>query len=162
MAGEAGKRLDRPIEDIRTWSVGSGPVPSFVIDSFAAPQGAANPDTRAFDPRPVLEAALTEGTIPSVEPPKFQSDLPALSESADLALRKYLASRLIAAWIMFQANDIRNIARYLRLCLDTVLLFGARSGDGPTGLSRWKEAVRQADLWILHYCDPERLVLNLR
>ncbi len=119
-------------------------------------------EPRATDPRPVLLAALTEGTRPSVGLPDFKTDSPAVSGLADLALRKYLASRLIAAWIMFQGNDLRSVARYLRLCLDTAFLFCSAHAAEDSEASRWKEAVRNADLWILHYCDPDLLAQNLR
>ena len=79
----------------------------------------------------------------------------------DLALRRYLASRLIAAWIMFQADDLGTVARYLRLCFETAVLFASsRSEDSELG--RWKQAIRSADLWIIHYADPEILAANLR
>jgi hypothetical protein len=114
------------------------------------------------DPRTILLAALTEGTRPSVGLPDFRPDPPAVSGLADLVLRKYLASRLIAAWITFQGNGLRSVGRYLRLCLDTVLLFESARAAQESEASRWKEAIRSADLWLLHYCDPELLAQNLR
>lgn len=150
------------VESARAWTADAGPLREVVAESFAREDGRSTGEPRATDPRPVLLAALTEGTRPSVGLPDFKTDSPAVSGLADLALRKYLASRLIAAWIMFQGNDLRSVARYLRLCLDTAFLFCSAHAAEDSEASRWKEAVRNADLWILHYCDPDLLAQNLR
>jgi Fe-S-cluster containining protein len=154
--------IEAATESSRSWSPDARPLRDLVADSFARPAGHTDDEPRAADPRGVLLAALTEGTNPAAPLPDFQSRPPALSALVDLALRKYLASRLIAAWITFQGNDLRLVARYLRLCLDTVFLFESARAPEESELTRWKEAIRTADLWILHYCDPVLLARNLR
>jgi Fe-S-cluster containining protein len=154
--------IEAAVERARTWTVDAGPLRELVAESFVLESGDTKGAPRATDPRSILLAALTEGTRPSLGLPSFRPDPPALSSLADLALRRYLASRLIAAWITFQGNDLRSVARYLRLCLDTVLLFESARAAEEADASRWKEAIRSADLWLLHYCDPDLLAKNLR
>ena len=69
--------------------------------------------------------------------------------------------QLIAGWITFQADDLRTVVKYLRLCLNTVILFESGRDRQEREADRWKEAIRRADLWILHYCDPDLLARNL-
>lgn len=154
--------IEAAVEKMRTWTVGAGPLPDLVAGSFALAEGDPGAKASATDPRPLLLAALTRGTQPSVGLPDFRAGRPLLSARTDLGLRKYMASRLIAAWISFQGDDLRSVARYLRLCLDTVFLFESARAAEESEAARWKEAIRNADLWILHYCDPDLLARNLR
>lgn len=145
----------------RSWNPSLGPLADFIGSSFAAPQG-SEPALRYPDPRPALEAAFTKGTRRDVALPDHDPGVPSISPSIDLALRRYLASRLIAGWILFLADDLGALTRYLRLCLHTVFLFASAGSDAADEKSRWREAVRNADLWILQYSDPGRLARVLR
>ncbi|MBX7187379.1 MAG: hypothetical protein K1Y01_19705 [Vicinamibacteria bacterium] len=148
-------------ESIRSWDVKAGPLHDFVARRFI--EAAERPGgSSAADPRPTLVASLTEGTQVRVGLPEFRPDPPLVPGPVDLALRKYLAARLVASWVMFQGSDLRTVVRYLGLCLDTVCLFASAQEPGEPDSTRWAEAIRNADLWILHYCDPERLARNLR
>lgn len=151
--------IDSAVERARSWTVGSGPLPELLAASFDRSERG---DPGTGDPRRVLLASLTEGTRPKVGPPEFRAGAPTVSAVADVALRKYLASRLIAAWITFQGDGLHSVTRYLRLCLDTVFLFESARRMAEPELPRWKEAIREADLWLLHYCDPDLLARNLR
>lgn len=151
--------IESGVEASRSWTVRKGPLPDLIRSSFGLdprPSGA-----EPVDPRPALLASVAEGTRPEPGLPPFLSRPMVISQVANLALRKYLASRLIAAWIPFQADDLRATAAYLRLCLDTALLFARAAGPDEPTAAHWKEAIRSADLWILHHCDPERLARNL-
>ena len=169
LAGEALGRalaiLESAVEGVRSWTMEAGPLCELMPGAFAraareATQAKTQP--RATDPRAVLLSAVTAGTTPNAELPDFRAASTTVSALADLALRKYLASRLIAAWIAFQGDDLRQVVRYLRLCLDTVLLFESARSPAESDAIRWKEAIRSTDLWILHHCDPELLARNLR
>ncbi len=153
--------IESAVERIRTWGVAAGPLPELVSQSFAVSGRDPGAEPRVSDPRPLLLRALTEGTRPAEVLPAFQTDAPTVSGLVEVALRRYLAARLIAAWIMFQGNDLRSVPRYLRLCLDTVFLFESAREAAEAETARWKEAIRSADLWILHYCDPDLLARNL-
>jgi endonuclease IV len=63
--------------------------------------------------------------------------------------------------MLFQAGSLRATARYLRLCLDTVHLFASGRDPAEPESERWREAIRSADLWLLHLCDPEMLAREL-
>jgi hypothetical protein len=154
--------IDSAVEGVRSWTAGTGSLCARVARSFVPRGGHVKGEPRAADPRPILLGSLTEGTAPSAALPPFQPRPSSVSGLADLALRKYLASRMIAAWITFQADDLRSVVRYLRLCLDTALLFESARPAGESERTRWLEAIRGADLWILHYSDPDLLARNLR
>ena len=154
--------IEAAVESARSWTQHAGPLLELVNESFAITPESSQEQRRVADPRRILLAALAEGTKPTVDLPDFRPGPAAVSSRVDLALRRYLASRLIAAWIAFQGEDLRSVPRYLRLCLDTVFLFESAGGSGESEAARWKKAVRHADLWILHYCDPELLARNLR
>jgi len=154
--------IDAAVEGARSWTAEAGSVCERVVRSFVSRDGHVDHGPLATDPRPILLGSLTEGTVPSAGLPPFQPGPPALSALADLALRKYLASRLIAAWITFQADDLRSVVKYLRLCLNTALLFASARTAGESEGTRWREAIRTTDLWILHYSDPDLLARNLR
>ncbi|MEO8499912.1 MAG: hypothetical protein ABI565_03290, partial [Vicinamibacteria bacterium] len=141
--------LDSAVGRARSWRTTAGPLPEFILRSFEIGYGGASAVT-ATDPRTALVASATEGS-PVGELPDFRAMAPEISPATDLALRKYLGSRLIAAWIMFQADDLQTVMRYLHLCLDTVLLFAAAPPTNDSESGKWKQAVRDADLWILHH-----------
>lgn len=151
--------IDAAIERARGWSADAGPLAE-LLPGYFNPGGASDP--RVADPRPVLLGSMTEGTDPGRGLPEYRPAALTLSPEVDAALRRYLASRLIASWIAFLGNDLRSLARYLRLCLDTVFLFEAARATPETEAARWKEAIRDADLWILHHCDPDLIARNLR
>ena len=112
------------------------------------------------DPRAVLNASLPRGTRIDAALPEWDGRVGQIGETVDLALRRYIAARFFGSWITFLADDLMTTAAYLDLCLNTVLLFaGARSADEPE-LSRWKEAIRSSDLWLMHHCDPDLIARN--
>ena len=155
-------RIDSLVEGVRAWTP-TGPAPPDLIRGLTEVTGSSSAfRLPAKDPRPALRRSLTPGTPVAVPLPDHTCGRPHVPDNVDLALRRYLAGRLIAAWVTYQADDLRAVAKYLHLCLDTVLLFQAAQGSDGKEERGWKEAIRSADLWILHYCDPELLALNLR
>lgn len=140
----------------RSWTPAEGSLVDFIPKCFDV-STVSEPPLRYADPRPTLEAALAKGTPTGVVLPEYEPGVPSFSSPIDLALRRYLAARLIAGWVTYQAEDLRVVVKYLGLCLNTVFLFASVGSDASGETSRWKEAVRNADLWILHYSDPERL-----
>ena len=142
-----------------------GDVPGFVESAFASSDPDQVPAPGPIDPRRILQDSLPEGGPPVADLPaltpgvsRFPESLPA---RIDIALRRYLAARLIGSWIPFQASRFGTVGRYLDLCLQTVLMFQATADPGGDAVTRWTEAIRSADLWLLHQCDPERLASNL-
>ena len=153
-------RFCSAVAQIREWTPARGAVPDLVIAAFQEAARSTPRLTEPEDPRSILVRSIPPGSrIPEL--PEFSPSKRALSPAVDLALRRYLAARLIAGWILFQGEDLASVGTYLQLCLATVLLFeGARDIAGPEP-SRWLEAIRSADLWLVHYCDPELLAKNL-
>lgn len=152
--------IDSAAARARSWAAAHHGALAELIPGFFEPSDDAG--ARSTDPRPVLLAAMTEGTQPRDGLPDYRPAAPAPSGLVDLALRKYLAARLIAAWITFQGEGLSSVTRFLHLCLDTVFLFESARGATEAEEVRWKEAIRNADLWILHYSDPDRLARILR
>ncbi len=155
-------RIEAAVESIRGWTPERGLLGDLIRSSFSEPGPLREPGSALVDPRAILLSSLTEEAPTDALLPDFRSVAPAVSAPMDLALRRYLAARLIAGWITFQADDLRTVANYLRLCLNTVLLFESGRGRQEPEADRWKEAIRSADLWVIHYCDPDLLARNLR
>jgi len=79
------------------------------------------------------------------------------------AMRHYLAARLFANWIAYQGRGLRTIVEWLRTCAAVVgheLL--RRTGDStpPADSSAFIEAVRRADLLLLHVLDSAAFAAN--
>ncbi len=154
-------RLSRAVGRIRDWAPSAGPMPRFVADCFDVTSRVSVPGLRPSDPRPVLRTSVPPG-VWTPELPDFAPFEGTPSPAVDLALRRYVAARLVAGWILYLANDLYVTANYLKFCLDVAHLFeGARERSEPETV-RWREAIRSSDLWILHHCDPELLAGNLR
>jgi hypothetical protein len=153
-------RIVTSVEQIRQWRPDLGPLPAWILRAFAE----AVPLTThlSADPRRMLAGSVPIGGSHPAGLPDFAGADPDLDPKIDLALRRYLAARLVAAWVMFQADDLATVAAYLARCLDCVFLFESARDRTEPEVERWREAIRHADLWLLHHCDPERLVANLR
>ena len=153
-------RLGSAIERIRAWTPARGPVPELVITAFQESSLTTFRITEPEDPRSTLVRSIPPGSsVPDL--PGFSPSKQALSTAVDLALRRYLAARLIAGWIVFQGEDLATVGAYLRLCLNTVILFEGARDIAESEPGRWLEAIRSADLWLLHYCDPELVAKNM-
>jgi len=72
------------------------------------------------------------------------------------AMKKYLGARLFANWIAYQGRGLRTIVEWLRTCAAVVgheLLRGADDSTSPPDVTAFIEAVRSADLLLLHVLD---------
>lgn len=153
-------RIAAAVERIRAWRPDLGPLPVWIQRAFH--EAVPLRTHMAADPRRVLTGSVPAGGSSPPRLPDFAEADPDLSPKIDLALRRYLAARLVGAWVMFQAEDLATVASYMGLCLDSVLLFESARNRTEPEVDRWREAIREADLWLLHYCDPQRLAANLR
>ena len=154
-------RIAAAVERIRAWRPDLGPVPDWIRLAFD--QTACGLEIRqASDPRRTLADSIPPGSPQPPLLPAFAATFPEIEPRSDLALRRYLAARLIGGWVMFQAEDLAAAAAYIGLCLDSVFLFESARDRTEPEVDRWREAIREADLWLLHYCDPQRLAANLR
>jgi hypothetical protein len=145
------------------WRPERGALVSWIEAAFAGEASAPTRPSVSLAVRAVLLASLPGGaTAPTELPPESRAEPAFHTASVDLALRRYVAARMIAGWMAFQSDGLATFVRYLRLCVDTVLMFAAARDPQEADADRFKEAIRSADLWIVHYCDPERLAANLK
>ena len=155
-------QIGRAVTRIREWTPVFGPVPGSVGDAFDAAAQLLPSSGEPLDPRSVLRASTPSGGPPLPDLPPFLGSSRTFGPLVDLALRRYLAARLIAGWVVFLSDDLSAVSAYLRLCLSAVFLFESARPRQEGELDRWRESIRSADLWLLHYCDPELLVRHLR
>ena len=155
-------RIARAIASARNWTPDAGDLPATIRQAFEASSRSAAPaGRRVLDARRLILQSLQVDPGSRVIPESLpHAGLP-VTPSIDRALRRYLAARLVGAWVTYYADDLSVTDRYLELCLEAVRIFAAASTiEDPA--ARYKEAIRSADFWIIHLCDPERLAANLR
>jgi Fe-S-cluster containining protein len=79
--------------------------------------------------------------------------------SADRAVRTYLAARLFGNWVAYHGQGLHAIVEYLRVSQSAVKVEAVRHHAGAAS-SPWQtviEAIRNADLLLVHLCDPNVL-----
>ena len=77
----------------------------------------------------------------------------------DRAVRAYLAARLFGNWVAYHGQGLHAIVEYLRVALSVLKLEAARH-DAGASFTPWQtvtEAVRSADLLLVHLTDPQQL-----
>jgi Fe-S-cluster containining protein len=158
---EALDALAAAAEGARGWSPAAGPLADFVRAKIAEPSPSA--------PSPPTDQAVWDGVLSAVPPGLAlradaqlarQADparaLPA-SEIADLPpVRRYLAARSFASWLAVQGQGLRTAALAPRLAWVALRVQAGRRG-GVRGEDDLREAIRAADLVLMHLAAPERL-----
>jgi hypothetical protein len=92
------------------------------------------------------------------------SALPAQALSGvDAVVGRYLASRSWASWVAHEAGGVRGHVRWIVMAYGVLLAEAWRAaGDGAPTRSSLLEALRQADLRLVHQASPEVLAASLR
>ena len=166
-------RLSRYAEAIRDWQPARGPLIEWVWAAVAR-SGIESPSAAA--PRhglwrhwhDVARASMHEG-LTHEEPP---SDLEALDrrfvapkwDDFSGALRRYLAGRLFGSWTAYQGRGVRTLVASLTCALGVVRVGAARqcaAADRPLSASLLLQAIRQADLLLIHKADRGQLARQL-
>jgi len=83
----------------------------------------------------------------------------------DGTVRAYLAARLFGNWVAYYGHGLHAVADYLRVALAVVKMEAMRHHAQGTSTSPWQtvnEAVRNADLLLVHLADAKTLALSLR
>jgi Fe-S-cluster containining protein len=171
-------RLTSQAERARAWTPADGDFDAF----FAACHSAAglSPETpggsAACDPDPDGAAgawSLVASTVPGAHrrpapPPPVDAPTRALVEagwpSLDAPLRAWLASKAFASWLALQGQGLRTTVLGLRVALGVARAEagrGCRASGRRLDAGLLKEALRRADLLLLHLADPEALALRL-
>ena len=76
-------------------------------------------------------------------------------------IRRWLAARAFASWLPLQGEGLRTTVLGLHLSLGVLRAEVARGGNGAQGREGLREAIRRADLLLVHLADPEALARRL-
>jgi hypothetical protein len=148
----------------QSWRPGDGSLREAVERAFAA----VTPERAAGDPHDDVRrarlavAAVPQGLRAAPVLDDFASRWPAVSEwwrDHERVVRKYLAARLFGNWIAYYGPGLHAIVEYLRISLSVLKMEAARRH--VTSTSPWPtllEAVRAADLLMVHLVDTQSLV----
>jgi hypothetical protein len=121
-------------EQIRRWKPGDVALSGIVKDAFASASATGTRD-RCAEP--------TLGPF-------------------DAAARRYLAAKLFANPIAYECRGLRTLIAWLRMCLGTMRDEAVRAaGGGASGDAGFIEAVRAADLALVHRTDTAALARGL-
>jgi hypothetical protein len=85
-------------------------------------------------------------------------------EEFDGAIRGYLAARLFGNWVAYHGQGLHAIVEYLQVALALVKMEAVRYHARESSSSPWQtvtEAIRSADLLLVHLSDPKRLSRRL-
>jgi hypothetical protein len=172
-AEEALSRVSRYAEASRDWQPYCGPLIGYVRSAVAR-SGAESLSAAARRParwrhwHAVARASMHEGLGHDAPPP----DLEELDRTfvaarwADYSgpLRRYLAGRLFGSWVAYQGRGVRTLVASLACALGVLRVEAARqcaAAGSPLDASLLLEAVRQADLLLIHKADRGQLAMEL-
>jgi Fe-S-cluster containining protein len=176
--GEALARLRAEAEALRAWRADSGP-----FDDLAA-RVCETPTARAPEEPAPLEAALGDwqrvaAVVPHGHPlpesPRGAVAAFGLERAAAIVddgcagLRRpvghWLAAKAFASWLALQGDGLRTSALGLRVAWSVLRAEAARGVAEAQGealdAERLKQAIRRADLLLVHLADPEALAREL-
>ena len=175
--GQALARLAAEAEALRAWTVVSGPFDELVARVLEAPAPA--PEAQA-----PLDAVLADwervaAVIPAGHPrPASPRDAVlafgldrarAIVEEGASTLRRpigrWLAAKAFASWLALQGQGLRTTIRGLHVAYSVLCAEAARgvaeAGGGAVEAERLKQAIRRADLLLVHLADAEALAREL-
>ena len=149
-------------EVIRDWGPGDGTLSERVCVAFRRTRPGNGADAGSHARAIETVATLTAGRVGNDLAPvesfddKWQRHIGAQFGGFDRGMRNYLAARLFANWIAYQGRGLRSIVEWLRTCAAVVrhqLLRRVLDAGSPPGVHDFIEAVRSADLLLLHVVD---------
>jgi hypothetical protein len=157
-------RVSAAAESVRQWNPKHGSLLECVHSAFGAHTGPCADgftDSSAIGRLAMLTAGLAGDDLSPVE--GFEDAWARTIDERDIAwfdrgMRHYLAARLFGNWIAYQSHGLRTIVTWLRTCAAVVRHFLVRRvlGSGfPATRQDFIEAVRSADLLLLHVLDSE-------
>jgi hypothetical protein len=157
-------------EDVRGWRPGAVTLSERVQAAFRDARPEAGADAGAHARAIETVAALCSGRVPEDVIRDYPADETARLEEAwqqrvapafprfDVAMKNYLAARVFANWIAYQGRGLRSIVEWLRTCAALVrhqTVVRARDGGSAPDTADFLEAVRMADLLLLHVIDTQ-------
>jgi Fe-S-cluster containining protein len=151
-------------ELIRAWRPAEGPMAPRVAEAFATARAApAEPVDLERDACLVERLSVQRGarfsagsaSLPEIQSAWMEHVAPALSRF-DAATANYLAARIFANRVAYEARGLRTLVAWIRTCLALLrreLANRAMSAGAPTTLADFVEAARAADLILMHVAD---------
>jgi Fe-S-cluster containining protein len=151
----------------QSWRPGGRSLRDAVEGAFAAatPERAAGDLDDDIRRMCLAVAAVPHGLTPPPVLYDFASRWPSTSawwRDHDGIIRRYLAARLFGNWIAYYGPGLHAIVEYLRISLSVLKMEAARRD--ASSMSAWPtllEAVRAADLLMVHLADTRSLVRRL-
>ena len=158
---------------LQKWRPGCGSFQAEVHRQFDVASASEDEEDQGADVarvRAVLSSVPAGLTAPAIYP-DFPAAWRVLEPSAVVhrAFRAYLAARLFGNWIAYHGRGLHTIVGYLRaahavLKMETVRQHARASTASESVSSPWqiaKEAIRSADLLLVHLSDPKALARAL-
>ena len=177
---EALDRLAGDAERARLWTPAAGPFAAFfarVLDSRGSAPGTVGRDPGPPPAGPAISAAAAFRLVVDCVPPRARrlpdpDDAGAIDADRVAALgrelaapaRRWLAAKAFASWSVLQGEGLRTSVLALRVALGVLRVETARRSEasvGPLDAKLMMEAVRRADLLLVHLADPEALARRL-
>lgn len=148
-------------EAVRLWEPGRESLAERVGTAFEDACPVKDSDLDAHERAMKTVAALSVGRTADYSPvDRFEEcwdrHIAAHFAAYERPMRNYLAARLFANWIAYQGRGLRSVVEWLRVCdavLRQALLTRVLVSGSPPGPEDFVEAVRAADLLLLHVID---------
>jgi hypothetical protein len=157
------ERIASATAAVQGWSPGSGSLAAAVERAFrqASPSGAAGDAIADRDDHLLAIASIPEGVAvpePVSAPALPRPDLESVLETFDVAIRRYLASRLFACWWPYLGLDLAGVVRAIEVHAAVLRCRISRRLDAEVDRrSTVLEAIRDTDLLMVHLSDPRTL-----
>jgi len=160
-------------EQVRAWRPREGEFADYVVRMLDAVRMRRAPFATAPPAWPTreeaaaswdvaLDAVPSAFTLPPAPDWSRWADAEDECRAGDRILRRYLAARSVGAWVAYQGRGVRTWVRWLALCWHVVMACRCHAPEpaSPTE-SGVLEAVRRADLVLVHLADPQCLADTL-
>jgi hypothetical protein len=148
------------------WSPGGESLRDAVAAAFCAPPTLLTPTGDKVTRYRIAASAVPAG-LRAPQPPRAVSPTHVASTSHpsfDHVARAYLASHLFGNWIAYYSAGLRTVVEYLRVCLSVLTIEVARqrkASPDPPREQQVLEAIRQADLLMVHLVDSRSLARSI-
>lgn len=148
-------------EAARRWRSSDGPFDTHlesILDTEPAvddPTVSPSSDRRAWD----FAARCVPASHPCPEPPPEGGAAPQVWGEGATPVRRWLAARAFASWVALQGEGLRSTVSALHLAL--AVLRAERARAARKGEDALREAIRRADLLLVHLADPQAVARSL-
>ncbi len=162
---EALDRIAAATERVREWRPGMRSLASHVASVFENGPGDTASPSLSQEQLVNMVWRLTEGRVPSdIEPvdafeDRWGEHVGNTFDRYDTPMKKFIAARLFANWVAYQGRGLRSIVQWARAAAALVrhhALRRALDSGRPPGPDDFIEAVRMADLLLLHVIDTQQ------